>query len=306
LLNCRWALCAVVLVAGLVACGNDDDTATPTAPGDDAITVGSFDFAESVLLAEIYSQALESRGIRVERSFGLGPREFVAPALRKGLVELVPEYAGTALGFFSLGTVEPSSDANETAQALETALHGSGVAALSSGSAQDANTFVVSRDTALRYHLRTLSDLAPVADELVFGGPAECPVRPLCLIGLGERYGLTFDEVVTLDAGGAVTHQALDSGSVDVALLFTTDPTLGDYVELIDDMHLQPAETVTPLVTTDVLERWGADVVEPLEQVSQHLTTEHLRTLNAADGGEAGSADVAAIAAEWLQTEGVT
>src|SRR5262245_57966367 len=101
----------LVAVVALNACasGGDDDGA-PTALGDDAITVGSFAFAESVLLAEIYSQALEAGGFTVERAFDIGPREFVDPALDAGLVEVVPEYAGTALSFHSLGAEEPSAD----------------------------------------------------------------------------------------------------------------------------------------------------------------------------------------------------
>ena len=83
---------------------------------DKVVTVGSFDFAESRLLAEIYSQALEAAGIRVRRAFGLGPREFVAPALAVGLVEFVPEYAGTALRFLSLGTATPGADVDGDAR----------------------------------------------------------------------------------------------------------------------------------------------------------------------------------------------
>ncbi|MBA3801938.1 MAG: glycine/betaine ABC transporter substrate-binding protein, partial [Acidimicrobiia bacterium] len=82
--------------------GRQEDTA-PQPLDDDAITVGSFDFDESMLVAEIYSQALEAEGFEVQRAFSLGPREFLGPALRNGLVDLVPEYAGTALDFISLG-----------------------------------------------------------------------------------------------------------------------------------------------------------------------------------------------------------
>ena len=186
---------------------------------------------------------------------------------------MVPEYAGTALGYHSLGTIDAGSDTAQTARALRAVLGGSDVRALAAGAAQDANTFVVDAETASRHDLRTLSDLATVADKLVFGGPVECASRPLCLLGLEQRYGITFADVVTLDAGGPLTHQALKTGSIDVALLFTTDPALDDYVELVDDKRLQPAENVTPLIHDEVVERWGADVVEPLEQVSRLLST---------------------------------
>jgi osmoprotectant transport system substrate-binding protein len=292
---------AVLLLASCTA--GADDAASPHPLDDDAITVGSFDFAENVLLAEIYSQALERAGLRVERAFELGPREFVEPALRAGLIELVPEYAGTALGFLSLGAVAPSADPDATHDELSRVLADANVTALRAAPAQNANTFVMTTETAERYGVRQLSDLAPVADELALGGPAECAVRPLCLPGLRDHYGVTFADFVPLDAGGPLTRQALRNGDVDVAVMFTTDPALGDYVELVDDRALQPAENITPIVRTEVLDRWEAAVTEALDAVNRRLDTETLRDLNAADAAEPGTADVAAVAAGWLQSE---
>ena len=92
-----FAAALVAVVAVLTACGSSGSGAPRVSPlGNDAITVGSFDFAESVVVAEVYSQGLEAAGYKVDRAFGLGPREFVGPALQSGLVEFVPEYAGTA------------------------------------------------------------------------------------------------------------------------------------------------------------------------------------------------------------------
>jgi osmoprotectant transport system substrate-binding protein len=288
----------------LASCSADaDEPAAQTALGDDAITVGSFDFAESVLLAEIYSQALEGAGLRVERAFALGPREFVAPAMRAGLIELVPEYSGTALGFVSLGSVTPSADPGTTHGELARLLAEANVTALAAAPAQNANTFVVTRATADRHDLQRLSDLVPIASGLKLGGPAECEARPLCALGLRERYGLRFAEFVSLDAGGPATHQALRNGDVDVALMFTSDPALSDYVELVDDRALQPAENVTPVVRTEVLDRWGPVVTDVIDAVSGELDTATLRELNAADAAEPGTADVAALATAWLEAE---
>ena len=111
-------------------------------------------------------------------------------------------------------------------------VEGTTIAALGSSPAQNSNTFVVTADTARRFGLTTLSDLAAAAPELVLGGPPECPTRPLCQQGLRDVYSASFADFVALDAGGPVTRQALDSGGVDVALLFGTDPRLDDYVEL--------------------------------------------------------------------------
>ena len=93
----------IVALGALAACSSTSSTPPPTALGDDAITVGSFDFPESTLLAEIYSQAIESKGFEVERQFGIGPRELVLPAMSAGFIEFVPEYLGTAEQFLSLG-----------------------------------------------------------------------------------------------------------------------------------------------------------------------------------------------------------
>src|SRR4051812_24632535 len=145
------------MLATLAGCSSSTrGTATSSALRDNAITVGSFDFAESDVLAEIYSQALEGGGYRVKRAFDLGPREFVAPALARGLVELVPEYAGTALEFASLGSRRSTADITTTKARLVQALQARGVTALTPAPAQDANTFVVTRATASRDGLRTL------------------------------------------------------------------------------------------------------------------------------------------------------
>jgi osmoprotectant transport system substrate-binding protein len=305
LIACRSTVSVGLVLVALTACAaSADDDQAPTALGDDAITVGSFNFPESVLLAELYSQALEAGGFTVDRAFDIGPREFVGPALDAGLIELVPEYAGTALAFRSLGSDRPSADLRATHRDLARALSGSEVTALDSAPAQDANAFVVSHDTANRYHLQRLSDLADVAGSLSFGGPPECPSRPLCLKGLQERYGVHFDDVVALDAGGPLTHQTIRNGGVDVALMFTTDPNLDDYVVLADDKRLQPAENVTPLIRRDVVDQFGRDVVAVIDAVSRQLDTDTLRELNATDAEQPGSDDVASIAAAWLRARG--
>ena len=144
--------------------------------------------------------------------------------------------------------------------------------ALEAAPAQDANAFVVKRETAERYGLRRLSDLTGVAPELTFGGPPECR-EAVVPRRLKDVYGLEFSEFVSLDAGGPLTREALDDDVVDVALLFTTDPALTnpDLVQLEDDRGLQPAENVTPLVRTAVADRWGPALVRATNAVSERL-----------------------------------
>jgi osmoprotectant transport system substrate-binding protein len=295
---------ATALVAAMAltpsACGGSPaDSASRTTLADSAITVGSFDFPESVILAEVYSQGLESAGFDVDRAFSLGPREFAAPALTSGLIEFLPEYAGTASEFHSGGDAEPTSDVAETHAELVDAISDRGVVALAPAPAQDTNTFVVTVETADRLGLETLGDLGTVSGSLVFGGPPECAQRLLCLPGLEEVYGVTFGEAVSLDAGGPLTVSALQSGQIDVGLMFSTDPTIAELglVELVDNAGLQPAENITPLVHSSVFDEWGDQLVDVVDAISARLTTAEVRNLNDA-AGDAG-ADVAAIAANW-------
>lgn len=293
-------LLALVLAAS--ACDRTNEP-PPRVDRDDAVTVASFNFPESVLLAEIYAQALEAAGVRVKRETALGTRELVMPALVQGLVEFVPEYAGSALLFFS-GPGSASADHDANHRALASELRGFGVIALEASSAEDQNGFAVTRETAARFGLRSLSDLAPAADRLTFGGPPECLRRPSCLPGLESTYGIEFgDEILTLDSGGGRTVAALAQGTVDVALMFTSDGAveLNDFVLLEDDRGLQPAENVTPVVRRDALERFPG-LAGVVDAVSALLTTGELRSMNAELGR---GADPRAIAGTWLERNGL-
>ena len=293
---------ALALLLVLPACSRPD-AATPAHP--DAVVIAAFDFPESHLLVEIYGQALEGAGMRVRRELALGTRELVQPALQRGLVDLVPEYGGSALAFVTLGAVEPSSDTAGTHAALQHALRDRGLTALDASPAQDRNGVAVTAATSAALGLRTMSDLAPHAPGMTFGGPPECEDRPLCLPGFERIYGLRFGEFLPLDAGGPLTLQALRSDAVDAAVVFTSDGVAerDGLVILEDDRRLQPAENVTPVVRTDVLERYGTRMSDLLNRVSAALTTAELRSMNAevAVDGRAP----AAVAGDWLHREGL-
>ena len=269
------------------------------------ITVGSFDFPESVLLAEIYGQALAATSFPVRILPDLGPRELVDSALMSGLVQLVPEYAGSALEFFSLGRLSATSDAEAANRALAGSVAGRGLVPASPAPAQDANAIVVTAATAARYELRSIADLARLAPSLMFGGPPECPGRAYCLPGLKRVYGLRFKTFTPLDAGGPLTLQALEEGDIGVALLFTTDPDIPvrHLVVLADDRGLQPAENITPVVRRDVIARYGPNLLALLNRVSGLLDTGTLRALDAQvelDGHGPRS-----VARAWLRVHGL-
>ena len=247
------------------------------------ITVGSFDFPESVLLAYIYADALAAKGFPVRVLPDLGTRELVDPALMTGLIQLVPEYSGSALAFMTLGRRPATSDVAATYRSLARLAESRGLVAARRTPAQDANAIVVTAATAARYHLRSIADLARQAPDLVFGGPPECQERADCLLGLERIYGLRFKTFTATDTGGPLTMQALVAGQIGVGLLFTTDPGIvaRHLVILSDSRALQPAENITPLVRRATIDRYGPRLLAVLDAVSARLTTDTLRSLDA-------------------------
>ena len=245
------------------------------------VKMGSANFPEQVILGELYSQILEGNGYTIERHLNLGTREIVEPALESGQIDMYPEYLATLTTFLTKDQTKASSDPDATARALQEALTPKNITVLAYSPAQDENGFVVTQDTARKYNLSKLSDLQPVADQLVLGATPECPQRPFCLIGLMQTYGLNFKDFRPLDTGGPLTVQALLGGQIDVGLLFTTDAniTLNNFVLLEDDKHLQLADNVAPVVRNDILNR-APDLRMLADRVSEALTTADLTDLN--------------------------
>jgi osmoprotectant transport system substrate-binding protein len=291
------------LLLGLVALGA---CSSPDAerPAEQGIRVTSFDFAESRLLAELYATALERGGFPVERRLALGPREVVAPALEQDLVDLVPEYAGSALRFLSGPDAASPRRAEDVLSALGAALSARELVALEAAPGEDQNGVVVSRARSRSDALRTVSDLGRVAARLVFGGPPECPERPLCLRGLEQRYGLRFRSFVPF-ASRAATAEALLAGQLDVGMLETVDPYLADgrLVLLTDDRGLQPPEPVVPVLRQAVLDERGPRLARLVDAVSATLTTEAMTGLNREVVLQGRSEQ--SVAAAWVEEHGL-
>ena len=308
-LVCAACLAFALAGTGCTAAGGSGPgsaaLATATKGGRPVIVVGSFNFPESVLLAYLYADALAGRGYPVRVLPGLGPRELVDPALMAGLIQLVPEYTGSALEFVSLGRVTATASVTATGQALARALTGRGLVLGRPAAAQDGNAIVVTAGTAARYRLGTISSLAAVASRLVFGGPPECPERAYCLPGLRLSYGLRFRGFVPLDADGPLTRQALGAGDISVALLFTTDPDIAaeHLVVLSDNRGLQPAENVVPVLRSAVVRRYGPGLLAALDAVSARLSTAALAKLDAQV--ELGQDNPDTVARAWLRAAGL-
>ncbi|MFF1823254.1 ABC transporter substrate-binding protein [Kribbella sp. NPDC058245] len=295
----RTAIAGVALL-GLAGCGGGDQLGGDTAgssPAPDkvtSITVGSADFSESQLLAEIYGQAIAAKGIEVKKKPNIGNRETYMAAIKDGSVDLVPEYTGAALAYFDKNSTE--TDPDKAYDALKAAVT-PGLEVLDKSPAADQDTIVVTKATADKYNLKSLDDLKAVSKDLVAGGSSEFKVRSAGLKGLKEKYGVEFKEYKTLDAGGPLSIKALTDNQIQLTNLFTTQSVIKEQglVQLEDPQHILPPNNIVPLIRTD---HKSADIAAVLNAVDAKLTTDALTDL--VKRIDAGKESADAVAKDWL------
>lgn len=265
------------------------------------VVVGSTNFAEQLILANVYAEVLEDRGIDVEKRLNLGSREIVYPALTSGEIDLLPEYTGALLAHVSEDGDIPARKEDEVSQMLREALPDS-LEMLEPSAAQNKDTLVVREETAEKHDLETFSDLADVSGDMVVGGPPEMETRRVGLDGLQEFYGIEFAQFRSLDAGGPVTTGALENGDIDVARMFTTQGVIDarGWVVLEDDKELNPAQNLVPVARAEVL---NDTIREALNEVSASLSTENLQQLNRAVGVDEREPED--VAREWVRDQGL-
>ena len=297
-----WVLAAVSLLA-LTGCGLGKDPLAGDgnnagSPGDQVI-IGSADFTESQLIASIYSQALQAKGIEVVEQLNIGSREVYIAALKDSSIDLVPEYSGAFLHYLDPDSTAATSE--EVSAELKEKLP-AGIAMLTPSPAEDKDVLAVTKATADKYELTTISDLKPIAGEIVLGGPPEWKSRKQGVVGLRDLYGLNFKEFVPLDAGGTLTMTALTNGQIQAGDLFSTDPGLvaNNLVALEDDKSLFAAENVVPLIKKAKL---NDTITTTLDAVSAKLTTEDLISMNAE---AATGTNLSDIAKKWLADAGIS
>jgi osmoprotectant transport system substrate-binding protein len=247
------AFTATVAMLGVAACGSGSND--PLAAGGSAskaatstIVVGSANFPESALLAEIYAGALSAKGVTVQKKLNIGSRETYIPALKDGSIDLIPEYTGVLDQYFNKNATATTSDA--VYAELKAAVPAT-MTVLDKSAAEDKDAVVVTQKTAAKYGLKTIEDLGPLAKNLTLGGPPEWKTRPTGVPGLKKVYNLDFKTFRPLDAGGPLSVQALKNGQVDAVNLFTTDPSVAanGFVILGDPKSLFAAQNVVPLIT---------------------------------------------------------
>jgi osmoprotectant transport system substrate-binding protein len=300
----RFIRVAVVGVASLLflaACGGDDESpttgATSASPSIKNVTVGSANFPESELLAEIYAGALEAKGVTVERQLGIGAREVTYGQLQSGDLTIMPEYNGALLHYLDEKATAATTD--ETNTALKAALPPA-LEILDSAPAEDKDSLTVTQETASQNNLTTIEDLAKVSNDMIIGGPPEMKQRREQQFK--DVYGLEFKEWKALDVGGPLTVTALKDGNVQVADLFTTDPAIvaNNFVVLDDPKSVFGAQNVTPLVFKTGVDQ---NIRDTLNAVSAKLDTATLSQLVAKVVTDHEDADQ--VAKEWLTSAGL-
>jgi osmoprotectant transport system substrate-binding protein len=270
------------------------------------VKIGSTNFSEQLIVAELYAQVLEQAGYTVDRKFNLGSREIVAPALESGQIDMYPEYLATYVAYLTKDPAQATPDPKQTLANAANALRQKGIVALDPAPAIDTNGLVVTKKTSDDKGIKKTSDLEKLNNQLVLGGPPECPDRPFCLQGLQRVYNLRFKEFKPLDAGGPLTVAALEGNQIDVAVLFTTDAVIAvkGFVLLEDDKKLQSADNIIPVVRQDLLGKTDqAQFQKLINDVSAKLSTQEVTALNKQVGVD--KRDPKAVATDWLKSKGL-
>ena len=309
---------AAVLVASaaavsLAACGSSSSgSSNPLAPTQAAATgsgaasgpiiVGSNNFAESTILADIYGEALKAKGLTVTYKPNIGSREVSYGLLKNNTVTLMPEYNGSLLAYLDPKAVPTSEQDTDTQLATKIATN---LQILTPAAAEDKDSLTVNAATAAKYNLTadsTISDLKSIAGQLVAGAAPEFQTRQQGLVGLKSVYGITFKSFKALDAGDTLTEAALKKNDIQVGDIFTTDSTISTekWITLKDDKSLFGFQNVIPVAQKTLPQT----AVDALNAVSAKLDTATLMDLDSKVGAK--GADPLAVADAWLKSVGLT
>lgn len=304
------ATAVVALTAGLTACGGDslEDDKGSDGGGKGKIVVGSARFTEQKVLAELYAGVLRDAGYDASVKT-VQNREVYEPELKKGTIDVAPEYAATLTEFLNLkkngADAKPvaSSDLDATYGQLTKLAGARGLKALPAGEAVDQNAFAVTEDYAKEHKLKTLSDLGKSGEKVRIAAGDECETRPFCAPGLKKKYGIDVSGIDPKGVGTTQSKQAVKNGTDQLVLTTTTDATLKNFglVILEDDKKLQNADNILPVVNEK--EAGDKKIAAALAKVTKTLTTDDLIELNRkVDAERQKEADVAK---EYLESKGL-
>ena len=299
----RGIIAGVAIVAAaaltLAGCASSTSLSGGGSTSKTSVTIGSAAFPENATLAYIYGQALAADGVTVSYKVNIGQRAAYFPALEKGEIDVIPEYAGSILSFLDKTANDKSGDA------VKTALDGvlpKGLTALDFSQAADSDSLNVTADFASKNNLKTIADLSKVPSAIIAANP-EFETRPDGIPGLKSVYGLSNAFQAINDGGGPATLKALLDDTVQVADIYSTTPSILDnkLVTLEDPKNLFASQQVVPIVTASKASKISA----VLNKVSAKLTTKDLLEFNKRTGGDE-KADPKTVASDWLKANGFT
>lgn len=294
----------------LSACGSSDplgggssspagDTGTASGPAEgQTLVIGSQQYYSNEIIAELYAQALEDEGYTVDRQYQIGQREVYLPEVESGAIDVFPEYSGNLLQYYDKDT--EAASAEEVNTALTEALP-EGLSALKPAEATDQDSYNVTQEFADEHGLSSLADLSTVGSALKVAANSEFEARPYGPQGLSETYGVDVTVVPVEDSGGPLTVKALTDGDVQLADIYSADPSIetNGFVTLEDPENLILPQNITPIVSDKV----DPGAAAAIEEVNALLTTEELISLNRTSvEDQAASKDVART---WLEEQGL-
>lgn len=302
--NRLTAVAALTLTSifALTACGTDsspleEDTAT-NGGGDETIVIGSQDYYSNEIIAEIYAQALENSGYDVDRQFRIGQREAYLPEIESGEIDLFPEYSGPVLQYW-----EPDTEArlpDGVFAALEEAAP-EGLNVLEQSPATDQDSYVITQEFAEEWGIENVEDLSKVTEPMTLGANSEAEDRPNGPKGLEETYGVEVGFAPIEDGGGPLTVKALRDGDVQLAIIYTADPSIesNNLVSLEDTKGLFLSSNVVPLASDKI----DGQATEIINEISAAMSPEDLVSLNNRSVTE--QLPAADIAQDWLEEKGL-
>src|SRR4051794_25623369 len=307
------ALLAVALAIAVAACGSDDNSNSSSSSsakppsgqpgkGKPAVTLGAKNFTEEFILGQLYKQALEAKGFKVNLKNNIGSSEIIDKALTTGKIDVYPEYTGVIDTELAHNNKRATS-AEETYNRAKKFEAGRGFVLFTKSPGFDADVNVVKLAYAKKYGLKSTADLKKVG-KFKFGAPAENKTRFQGIVGMRKVYGLNNAQFVPLAIG--LRYQALDSGKIDVAAGFTTEGQLADkskYVSLTDPKGVFGFQNITPVVDKKKIAKWGPGFQQTMDAVTAKLTNEALQKMNGAV--DLDKQKPAEVASKFLQANGL-
>lgn len=243
------------------------------------VTIGSKDFTENLIVAEIYAEALEGQGVKVNRKFNLGS-SVIHSALTSGQIDLYPEYTGT--GLLTILKHSLVTDPKEVYNIVKSEYKTKFKAVwLDYSPANDSQGLVILKSVADQYNIKTISDLQKNAGKIRFASQGEFDKRDDGLPALEKAYGkFNFKSDAIYD--NSLKYQILSQNKADLAVAYTTEGQLVDskFLILEDDKHVWPPYNLAPVVRQSALDK-NPKIEKTLNQVSATLDTKTITALNA-------------------------